>query len=80
MSEERKDALELLSIMKDLNGQGFRLNNEIVTTVYTIMESLDIPKRPNEYKIDKLNIKGHIDNKLIGKLEKGIKKMGSWTK
>lgn len=80
MNEERKDMLELLKVMRDLNGQGFRLNNELVTTVHAIMESLEILKRPTEYKIEKLDIKGKLDNELIAQLEKGIKKMGVGSK
>ena len=42
MNETVKDQLELLKVMKDLNGQGFRLNNEINALIKSMLMNLNI--------------------------------------
>ena len=76
MNEEVQAKLELLKVMKDLNGQGFRLNNEMTATIHSIIVDLNIISRE---KYEELKTNGNLPldtNKFIKSVEKSLTGMG----
>ena len=73
MNENVQTKLELLKVMKDLNGQGYRLNNEISALIKNILHDVNVTSgminnSKNSDAIEKFKKNVNIDSATNGKL------------